>query len=311
MAVTATKFVTFSGLRYTNAVQTFYVGTTYIYALQRIDTDAILTRCDMTGARIDDMYLTNFGHSETLQWFSHKGISYFWIGTKGEQTLISENDTTYWATQLARITYDPSKTEPNDYNYTDATRLSSVIRANYDGSSSGNLTRFEAALSSDTDTPSKKLELLVLSINDASPRIGNYTIYDNEALNDILDTNEAADQKFTSFQDVTGTVLAYAPLNKFHAYGEVANESIQGLEFSDGRAMYFTSGSKTQETKIQKSLWEFTSNEVQTISDGTVGVTETEGIQLKGDDIYFAVAHYTGDSVSDNYIYTVPKSIFS
>ncbi|ANZ60739.1 hypothetical protein AYR62_14165 [Secundilactobacillus paracollinoides] len=101
MAVTATKFVTFSGLRYTNAVQTFYVGTTYIYALQRIDTDAILTRCDMTGARIDDMYLTNFGHSETLQWFSHKGISYFWIGTKGEQTLISENDTTYWATQLA------------------------------------------------------------------------------------------------------------------------------------------------------------------------------------------------------------------
>lgn len=313
MATTnATQVVKFSGLPIHNAVQTIYIGSTYIYALQRNNADAYLSRCNQSGACQDYMYLTGFGHSETLQWFSHKSTGYFWIGTKGAQTLKPKSDT-FWATQLARIEYDPSKSNKGDLEYTDAIRLSSVIRANTNGSAKGDLTRFEAALSSSAETPSGKQELLVLSINNSSPRLGNYTVYDNEALNNLLDKNEAnTGLKYLSFEKATSAILTSLPLNTIHAYGnKLPYESIQGLEFSNGRAIYFTSGSETQKTAISKASFKSPLTlEIRYTSDGETNVTETEGMQLKGNDIYFAVAHYTDGSVSDNYIYKVPKSIF-
>lgn len=305
---TSTRFIKFSSLKYHNAVQTFYVGSTYIYALQRLGEDAILSRCDMSGAMIDYMDLKRFGHSETLQWFSHGGKSYFWIGTKGIKTI--ESSTTLWATQLARIEYDPSRTydNGNPLDYTEATRLSSVIRANPSGSADGSLTRFEAALSSNSDTPSGKEELLVLSINDSSPRHGTFTIYDNEALNNILDDQEAAGQLYTSFQDVTSAAIT--SFKDTSVYGKIPYASIQGLEFSNGRAIYYSSGKQGEQCTISKGSWHYSSLNKKTVYVGSVAATETEGMQLKGDLIYFGTSHYTDGAVSDNYIVSVPKSIF-
>lgn len=309
---TATKVIKFSNLPIHNAVQTIYVGSSYIYALQRYNEDAYLSRCNQSGECKDYMYLTRFGHSETLQWFSHKGVGYFWIGTNAKQTIKTSN--TYWATQLARVAYDPSKSNKGDFDYTDATRLSSVIRANSNGSAKGDLTRFEAALSSSSATPSKKQELLVLSVNNSSPRLGNYTVYDNEALNNLLDKHKTSTGKnYLTFADVTSTVVASLPLNVIHAYpNSLPYNSIQGLEFSNGRAMYFTGGNKGTTPKISKTLFKnplsLTSKSISIGSN--LGPIETEGMQLKGDDIYFGIAEYTGTSVSDNYIYKVPKSIF-
>lgn len=304
---TSTRFIKFSGLKYPNAVQTFYVGSTYIYALQRVNSEnAVLSRCDMNGAMIDYMYLTHFGHSETLQWFSHGGKSYFWIGTKGVKTIASSD--TYWATQLARIEYDPSRTEKNSLDYTQATRLSSVNRANPSGSADGVLTRFEAALSSNSDTPSGKLELMVLAINDASPRHGTFTIYDNEALNNILDDREASGNLYTSFADVTNTAITTHKDSS--VYGKIPYASIQGLEFSNGRAIYYSSGSAGEQCTISKGSWGYSALSKKTVYVGSVAATETEGMQLKGNLIYFGTSHYTNGAVSDNYIVTVPKSIF-
>jgi len=76
--------------------------------------------------------------------------------------------------------------------------------------------------------------------------------------------------------------------------------------------MYFTGGNKGTTPKISKTLFKnplsLTSNSISIGSN--LGPIVTEGMQLKGDDIYFGIAEYTGTSVSVNYIYKVPKSIF-
>ena len=133
--------------------------------------------------------------------------------------------------------------------------------------------------------------------------------------NTILDKNEAIGKKYTSFADVKNAVVASLPLNTIHAYGNsLPYASIQGLEFSNGRAMYFTGGNTGTTPKISKTLFKsplaLTSKSISI--SGNYGPIETEGMQLKGDDIYFGIAEHDSstDSVINNYIYKVPKSIF-
>jgi len=313
MSVNATQVVQFKGLTYNFAVQSVYYGTSHIYTLQRIGgklgQDSMITQFDMNGNFQAEMYLTGFGHTETLQWFSHKGRSFFWVGAKGAQTLLkTTGDKTYWATQLARVEFDPTKTQPGQYEYTQATRMSSLNRANGTGASFGDLTRSEAALSSNADTPSKTQELLVLTIDRTSPRVGQLTAYDNEALNNLLDKREGT---YTSCKDLTSAVVSSFRCPGIYSFAP--HKSIQGLEFSNGRAIYFTGGKHGETPTIAKANWNLKSASKQQVVSLSPALSEIEGMQLKGNDIYFGVSTYsseTDSTVDGNYLYKVAKSIF-
>ena len=60
------------GLPRTAAIQKTYIGSTYIYVIQRSGLDSYLSRCVIDGSNAvykDDMKLQNFGHGQTLEWF--------------------------------------------------------------------------------------------------------------------------------------------------------------------------------------------------------------------------------------------------
>lgn len=58
-----------TGLPSTAAIQKTYIGSTYIYVIQRSGSNSYLSRCVINGTTAtyqDHMYLKNFGHGQTL-----------------------------------------------------------------------------------------------------------------------------------------------------------------------------------------------------------------------------------------------------
>lgn len=54
-----------------NAIQTFYIGTSYVYTVQRVGSTVYLSRLTLssdkkTATYKDQMILTEFGHCQTL-----------------------------------------------------------------------------------------------------------------------------------------------------------------------------------------------------------------------------------------------------
>lgn len=79
-----------------------YIGSTYVYVIQRAEEDTYITRCTINGNVVkakDHMILKNFAHTQTLEWFEHKGKAYFWIGCKPNADYPDDE----WATQVGRI----------------------------------------------------------------------------------------------------------------------------------------------------------------------------------------------------------------
>lgn len=73
----------------TNVVQKVYVGATYVYALQLINsnTNVVISRIPKTNVTStydldfssgEQTYLNNFGHGQTWEYFSHNGEDYWW-----------------------------------------------------------------------------------------------------------------------------------------------------------------------------------------------------------------------------------------
>jgi hypothetical protein len=117
-ATSATKEYTFEGLQHSEVIQKAYIGSTYIYITQLSGQDLYLSRCrseGSVGVYQDEMKLTDFGHSQTLEEFKYNDEYYFWIGCKGVETTSSKIP---WSTQVARIQYSPG-----ELKYTDAPRF--------------------------------------------------------------------------------------------------------------------------------------------------------------------------------------------
>lgn len=77
---TATLRYKIQNLPSKNAIQKTYIGSTYIYVIQRVGANSLLSRCTINGnlaTRKDYMTLKNFGHGQTLEWFEHKSKPYF------------------------------------------------------------------------------------------------------------------------------------------------------------------------------------------------------------------------------------------
>lgn len=310
-AATGSQVYSLNGLRYKNVVQAAYVGTSYLYTTQQINNAGvgatqIITRFPLNGSSLnaqDDMVLRRFGHGETLQWFDHNGKDYFWVVTKATQVDNPDAPGIDWGTQIARIQYQAGAS----IDYTGVPRFSSINRANRLGSSFGTLKRCEAALDSSRNY------LLIWSMNTSNTV--QFAYYNAAGLNGILDEQEAQASKYISAGDISVITQCVESYRVGDFYNAVTNSSVQGIEFSDGQAIYISSGPEYFQPVIQKGNWGTTNFkpyavaiEGGVLNDPAGNQVETEGIQLKGDYVYLNVSLHSGDS--PKLIFRIPKSVF-
>ena len=89
----------------------------------------------------------------------------------------------------------------------------------------------------------------------------------------------------------------------------ISYDSIQGFEYNDADAIYISSGQEGDTPAMVKFAWDTTSGSKVTLNNSEFGsTTETEGMQLKGDDVYLVVDLHDSPNVS--MIYSIPKSAF-
>lgn len=220
------------GLTNTAAIQKTYIGSTYIYVIQRIGSDSRLSRCLINGST------------------SH--MSY----------------------------------------------------ANKSGTSIGEVKRVDAALSSDR----KKVFFWVM---DNTGEI-QYSFYNAEKLNAELDKKESEESKFVPCTSSAVKSACYGSFRQSGSNRVLPNDSCQGLEFSDGDSIYIIGGAAGQKPGIAKLTGSGSSYKYSCLVTATHnnfgGNAESEGIQLKGDYVYFGISDK--QSSDKACIYSIPKSAF-
>ena len=159
---------------------------------------------------------------------------------------------------------------------------------------------------------------MVIGIDTEHPRHAQFAIYDNEAINNILDTVDGSGDPTIGFDDsrvnASGVRLGTFPVSSVYPLSQY--DSIQGTELADNNAIYFSaSASEKNAIAISKMNWGAQSSEHQVVDNmyWTSRETEGEGIQLSGDDVLIGICLYPDGSTGsarDNRIYSFPKSAF-
>ncbi|QBO34960.1 hypothetical protein EQG49_00125 [Periweissella cryptocerci] len=312
------------GMHWTNTIQRYYVGSTYVYALQKHDEnpDDPDTHVDVnyihrlliddstspaTATYQDSMRMNNVGHTQTLSWYQHNGHDYFWVGTNFNTNVPDEEKHEDWADQLGRVEYVAGKT----INYTDVSRLITLARASQDGSSFGHLYRADSALSSDNG------HMLVWAENNykmypSETRTIRYTIYDFNAINVALDAAEIAGRKTIACDDAEVRAAVV-----YHEYSEtkdffLPHGSCQGVELTNADSIYVCGGGSADfpefgrmshtggsQTSVEAQNPEFKDHK-----------SETEGIQIKDNRVYFGITDSDNPIDERFHIWSFPSSDF-
>ncbi|WP_143405124.1 helveticin J family class III bacteriocin [Eubacterium uniforme] len=309
------KIINISGITlgkelYEPAIQKSYLGDNFLFYIQRLENTLYISRVELPkdgnvidASKASKMILNNFGHSQVLEYFSHKGKSYFWIGCKG-----SDEDYN-WSTQLARVEFVPGQI----VNYKSCKRLSSISYANELGTSIGPIRRVEAALSTD------KKHLLIWArtyqIDDEGNR-GYYktrfSIYDAKAVNDALDEN--LDNKYLPCTDErvkSACVSSFEYVPGDSSADDLRYGSNQGLEINNSKQILLVSESRSKGQSQGKYIYKINSSGTilsRTLLTGYMmgagSVTEMEGLQIKRYKMYFALKDYSLDG-NVHYIYRI------
>ncbi|MGN0467449.1 MAG: hypothetical protein ACI4GY_01835 [Acutalibacteraceae bacterium] len=337
--IRATKAYTVTGLPLKNNMQKCYVATTYIYVCQVTGTNVYLSRCRINGNTAtyqDKMILRNFGHNQTLELYEHNGKVYMWVGCRPNKfNYKNGTEPCNFTTALGRIEYKANETISD---YSDICRFVSPHFANTTGESFDHRTsdegtkieitqRIDAALSSDKQT-------VVLATRSLHNKI-QYSEYDNETLNNILDEKENDTKKHVSFyqneelknaclfscvQDDDERILPNRSCQGIDAtsvYCSIYISGGTGVNLVDDENLAYTpkigkmvknsSGGYTYKTcvKLKNTHSDYTS-----ISKYANLPLEIEGVQIKGDLLYFALLP-TADSIKSGtqYIYSIDKTI--
>lgn len=325
----ATKVFTLEGLPYTNVVQAAYVGTSNIYAVQYVKSEAkqVISRCVISGstATTDSskkMVLKNFGHGQTLQYFTHNSTAYFWVVCKATTLQAVDNgivdqqlrEDVNWGIQVGRIEYSDGGSHDS---YTEIPRISNINAANKAGTAYGSILRCDAALSSSGDY------LMIWMKNTAGHTQHSY--YDAGTINTLLDAKESETSKYImcTSDNVKAACVDYHQFPSF-TVPSTGTASYQGFEFSDGLATYISSGDYNggEETSDSPVIGKYSWGSSTPGSKVTLTSTEIsnrpndheiEGIQLKGDYVYVNMTFHAsvdGTQTVSHVIYTVPKTAF-
>lgn len=293
--------ITQGGELHEPAIQKSYLGDKHLFYIQRLENTLYISRVELPkDGRIIDaskasrMILNNFGHSQVLEYFTHKGKSYFWIGCKGS------NEDYNWSTQLARVEFVPGKI----VDYKSCERLSSIKCANESGTSIGPIRRVEAALSTN-----KKYMLIwarTYKLDDEGNRSyykTRFSIYDAKAVNVALDEN--TNKKYLSCRDDR---IKSACLSSFdYVPGDLSDDALrfgsnQGLEINNNKQILLVSESRRDGQSQGKYIYKINSSGTilsETLLTGYMmgigSVTELEGFQIKKHKTYFMLKDYALD----------------
>ncbi|MGF7437889.1 helveticin J family class III bacteriocin [Lentilactobacillus senioris] len=317
--VPAYKAFTLAGLPVESAVQKVYVGTKNLYILQRWGLKSYISRAPIepfaekaqTATVADFMIVGDTGHTQSLDWYEHNGKSYFLMGLKPSE---SGTNNSHWSTQVGRVEYVAGKEITNN---TQVTRISSINHAQESGASIGTLLRCESAVST------SHKEILILAMADDGTGHNSHSVltrYNLEALNKVLDAQEASGTNYISAGDskVKATAISTMPVSG-SLYSHTANGSLQGMDLSDGGSVYLSSGNQGETPYVSKFAWNGTINKGKPLYNiywPDSRLIETEGLQLK-DRLFVTLAYHTKTDPNDsdnktdkNVVYWIDKSNF-
>jgi hypothetical protein len=327
LSVTADKVYKITGLKSKVNVQKCYYGTNYIFVSQSIGSTVYLSRCAVSGTTAtykDQMILKNFGHNQTLEFYTHNNSTYLWIGCKA-------NSDPAWSVpftmEVGRIKYQSGVTISD---YTKITRLVGLNYANKDGVSFDKIQndevytdviqRVDAALSSDKTK-------LILAVRSVHGHI-QYSYYNNETLNNLLDKKESQTSKYVTFYS-NNTLKNACIFSCVQKSGSriLPNKSCQGIDFTNAYSIYIAGGTgvnyNANENKnykyvpkigkmVQNSSGNYTYTTCIKIKNTISGYApEIEGVQIVGDNLYFMLCTTKSDLKSTTqYVYSIDKNLF-
>ena len=288
----ATKAYKVTSLKHNDAIQKSYVASGYIFVSQAASNGTTyLSRCTLSGTTatykdemitnfimgresldkwdefvdtLKDMgiekvieayqtaYLKNFGHNQTLEFYSHKNKTYVLIGCKS-----NTNEKPYGkglTIQLGRIRYKAGTTISN---YTQINRLVRLDCANTNGKPFDYLykedkdnrdniktviQRMDAALSSNKN-------YLLLAVRSIHGHI-QYSYYDFNTINNLLDKVEGQSTNYINCNKNTKVKNAckFSCVQKNEKGKKnriLPNGSCQGIDFTNAYSIYMSSGSGT------------------------------------------------------------------
>lgn len=287
------------GLPSSAAIQKTYIGSTYIYVIQRSGNDSIMSRCTISGSAAnykDKMILKNFGHGQTLEWFEHKGNPYFWVTCKANTA-----EDKRWGVQIGRLAFQAGKT----LDYTEIPRFSHMSYANKKGVSFGSVKRVDAALSSDRTK-------LLFWVKDKNNNV-QYSYYNASKMNAELDKKTSSISKYVPCKESAIKSACYGSLVQTGGNKVLPHNSCQGLEFSNATSIYIAGGGAGEVPQIAKMLGSGSSYKYSclvsiTHSNFNKTHTEIEGLQLKGDYVYLGISDKSKEDSAC--IYSISKDVF-
>lgn len=313
-SATASAKYTLTGLTSGNVIQAIYVGTDYLYvdqtrnepggAIQIISQYSIQGKPTGTLSSPKTMRLTRCGHNQSLQW---DGGNYFWIGVKtlsvSNPQWNADGNEIDWSTQVGRVEFKAG----TEVDYSQIPRISSLNRANKNGSSIGTPFRCEVALSSN------RKYLLIWSMN--TKKDIQFAYYRLADLNSAMDQLINATPKYIAADKpkIKGACVSSYPANR--GTYRLPYGSLQGLEFANDYVIYIN-GDKIDDNdngkhrpRIGKKAWgtkDFETGATYITTPTVPGQREAEGIQLEGDYVYMAVCYHPNPKTFT--IVSIPKS---
>ncbi len=134
-----------------------------------------------------------------------------------------------------------------------------------------------------------------------------YSFYNTTKLNAVLDKAESQSSKYVPCTSSAVKAACSGSLRQSGSNRVFLNNSCQGLEFTDADSIYVIGGAAGDTPKIAKMTG--SGSNYTTVTHSNFGSSaEAEGIQLKGDYVYFGISD---KSKSDRAcIYSIPKSVF-
>lgn len=259
----AKKAYTVTGLKRKLNIQRSYVASGYIFVSQNYDKtgETYLSRCELKGTTAtykDEMILKNFGHNQTLQFYSHNNKTYILIGCKRntnvdiktgnpkEDKNLGQNMTI----QVGRIQYKAGITISN---YTQVNRMVRLDCANTSGKPFDTILNDEQNLSNNIKTVINRIDAslssnkkyLVLAVRSIHKHI-QYSYYDFDVINNLLDKVEGKKPNYINCSDNTSIKNA-CKFSCVQKEGKriLPNGSCQGIDFTNAYSIYMSSGSGT------------------------------------------------------------------
>ena len=286
---TATLAYNLKDLPLGRAVQYFYICEDYVYITQRVDSTTYLSRLEIRGqdaVYLDRMTLTDTGHGETLDFYSHNGKQYFYIGCK------AETNTTYaWSIQIARIQYEPNAT----YTYTDLTRFTNIVFGNATGTRMGTTLRVAACVNGD----------YTIFRHQNTAGEFNYSFYSTSKLNDLMDKGIQCNLNTDAARACCISSFAQSGSDRIQPNG-----NYQGMDLSSLNSIYLAGGGHGDTPQIARI--NSTGKYLKLLNITNVGKLEIEGVSCQRGKVYFAIVPGTTEAIkkSSHKIYYLEETVF-